>query len=191
MTIATSIVEPVYRDHIHAIRCALSVSAQAFGNKPAKWQSDYQAGYRVSSIGPNLTRQERFQQDCMTRHLLHVNLSPVEWSVIVIRFAPATHFQGRAIADSAEVAELETAFLTAAAHMPCDLGEMFAGWCLMRWARRLPAGRGEWKEWYGKNDLSERTIRQRGYDIYKEANQIEDAAKRRVEQLCKEAGLIC
>lgn len=192
MTAAQNLaVDPVYRDHISAIRCALNVSAKSMGHAVSKWQNDYQSGWRVSSSGNDMSRNERFVQDCMTRHLLHSNMTPEEWAVLVIRFAPATHFHGKPVADAAEFAEMERAFTTAAAAMPSDLGQMFTGWCLMRWARRMPAGRGQWQEWYGKTDLGERTIRQRGYDIYKVANHIEAKAKQRAEQLCKAAQLTC
>jgi len=191
MSAAPLLVDTVYKDHIHAIRCALSVSAKAMGHVAAKWQRDYQAGYRVSSAGPDMSRAERFTQDCMTRLLLHRNLSREHWAVLVIRFAPPLQAQGRAVGDQSEVGEMEEAMRICLAHLTHPVSQEFTGWCLLRWSQRMPAGRGKWVEWEGKTSLSLRTLhRYSSENIYKPMVTLENAAIARAKDLLEQAALI-
>lgn len=184
--------DPVYQDHIHAIRCALSVSASAMGHQVAKWQNEYQAGWRVSSqFGSDMTRNERFIQDCMTRHLLHDSLSREQWAVLVTRFAPPLHNKGRAVADRHEFDDMAASLDCLMAMLDHPISTEFTGWCLIRWARRMPPGRGAWLEWEGRTDQSIRTLHRRCADTYKALNHCEDGAKTHANDLLKSALLIC
>lgn len=187
---AKVMVEPVYSDHVQAIRCALNVSAKALGHATASWQHQVATGYRVSSIGPDLSNSERFVQDCMTRHLLHSNLSEREWSVLVVRFAPRLSFDGNVVCDKSELDEMKLALRIFIGAMPTDVSQEFTGWCAMRWAGRFPAGRGVWAEWEGETKESLRTLHRRCAEIYKAANEIENAAKEFAKCLLQASGLI-
>lgn len=191
MSAAVQLIDPVYKDHIHAIRCALSVSAKAMGHISAKWQREYQAGYRISSIEPDMSRAERFTQDCMTRHLLHQSLSWGQWAVLTIRFAPPLQSQGRTIADSSELEEMQSALEQLLGLMEHPLGKEFSGWCLLRWARRMPAGRGKWSEWEGRLDVSMPTLRRRCAEaVYKPMATLESSAIEDAREILLQGGLI-
>jgi len=166
MNTAPLLIEPVYKDHIHAIRCALSVSAGAMGYIAARWQQDYQAGYRVHSVGSDMTRAERFTQDCMTRQLLHHHLSCEHWAVLVVRFAPPLNTRGTL--DESEVEEMRRALKTLLELLEHPITPEFTRWCLLRWAQRMPAGRGKWAEWEGRTSVSMPTLHRRCADsVYK------------------------
>lgn len=191
MNAIAQLVEPVYLDHVHAIRCALSVSAAAMGHQVSEWQRKYKAGWRVSSaFGGDLTRNERFVQDCMTRLLLHSNLSREQWAVLVARFSPAMHHSGRSVADRHEVAEMSEALDCIMENLAHSVSTEFTGWCLLRWANRMPPGRGAWAEWDGRTAESQRTLHRRCADTYKALNETERAAKLRAIYLLKAAELI-
>lgn len=191
MSAVQTIVEPVYLDHVHAIRCALSVSAAAMGHQVSEWQRKYRAGWRVSSaFGGDLSRNERFVQDCMTRHLLHERLRGDQWSILVVRFSPPLHHNGRACADQHEFAEMATALDSLMGDLNQSISAEFTGWCLLRWSRRMPPGRGAWAEWEGRTDESQRTLHRRCADTYNTLNDIESSAKLRALDLLKAAGLI-
>ncbi len=183
-------IDPVYRDHISAIRCALNVSAKSMGHAVSKWQNDYQAGWRVSGSGQDMTRNERFTQDCMTRHLLHSSLSREQWAVLVIRFAPALSFRGKVVADRSEIEEMGAALDCVMALIDHAVSEEFSGWCLLRWARRMPPGRGAWAEWEGQTDQSIRTLHRRCAELYEHANILEGSAKAASADALRGAGLI-
>lgn len=187
---AQKITNPVYRDHMHAIRCALSVSAGAMGHAIAKWQTEYQAGWRTSCAGPDLSKTERFTQDCMTRHLLHSALSQSQWAVLVVRFAPSLTHQERLVADRSELDEMSAALDDLMAQLEHPITPDFTGWCLLRWARRMPPGRGAWAEWEGRTDQSLRTLHRRCADTYYALNAFENAAKTDASGLLRTAELI-
>jgi len=188
---AVQLVDPIYKNHIHAIRCALSVSAKAMGHVAAKWQRDYQAGYRISSIGPDMSRAERFSQDCMTRHLLHSKLSREQWAILIVRYAPPLEAQGRPIADQSEIEEMQSALAALMSSIEHSVSKEFSGWCLLRWARRMPAGRGKWAEWEGRTNVSMPTLHRRcNHSIYKPMIAMEHGALERAKSILIEAALI-
>lgn len=191
MTEVQTVIDPIYRDHIGAIRCALNVSAKSMGHAISKWQHECVSGYRVSTIGPDMSRNDRFTQDCMTRHLLHGTLSREQWAVLVVRFAPSLSFAGATVADPGELAEMAAALDVCMSVVPATVSEEFTGWCLLRWARRMPPGRGAWAEWEGRTDESIRTLHRRCADIYDGVNRVEDAAKGLARDVLQKAKLIC
>lgn len=160
------------------------------GHQVAKWQTEYQAGWRVSQIGPDMTKAERFAQDCMTRHLLHAKLSRPQWATLVARFAPPLAHRGKPVADRSEFDEMGAALDRLMADLEHAITPEFTGWCLLRWARRMPPGRGAWIEWEGRTDVSLRTLHRRAADTYYALNAIENDAKLAASELLRGAELI-
>lgn len=79
----------IYRDAEHAIARIMSIET-IDGTQKADWQRRYEAGYQEEPPAANpcpLTASERLAQDAMTRAMLHRELKPEHWSVLVAKYS--------------------------------------------------------------------------------------------------------
>ena len=159
------LIDPTYNDHIHAIRCALNVSATAMGHSTSKWQQECVSGYRVSSIGSEMSKMERFQQDCLTRHMLRRQLSLEQWSVLYVRFAPRLIDNERSKSDASEFREMSDAVNECMGLLDGIADENFTEECLMRWSSRILVEKGSRDRWAEKMGVTARTVNTRKAEI--------------------------
>lgn len=83
----------IYRDAGHAIARIMSIET-IDGTKKADWQRQYESGWPEEPQAANpcpLSSEERLTQDAMTRAMIHRNLDPVLWNVLVAKYSINQH----------------------------------------------------------------------------------------------------
>jgi hypothetical protein len=134
-----------YRDHIAAIRAALNVDARSL-YKPSGWQALATIGYReeLPPAPGELSKLDRFQQDCLTYAALNHRMPAAQWAVLIV-------WHSLRITDPkeqrTELDRLRWATWTAAGHTGCDDVE-FSRWAALKWGGKLGKGDG-WARWEG------------------------------------------
>lgn len=179
-----------YRSTMQALKAALSVGAASM-YKAASWQNQVGTGYREHNPWSNdLSKLESFQQACMTFGLLHNNMPPHLWAVLVVKHAPALSRDGRLVADKTEVDFVNGACLVAAGHLPIDRVR-FARWAVAYWARRLPPTDDQWAYWKDKDCGGVSTLRRINSRVIKPALiDMERIALIVAEDLLKSRGVV-
>lgn len=187
---------PPYRDAHSAILSALNVDARSL-YKPASWQALAMIGYReeLPTAPGDLTKLERFQQDCMTLAFLHHRMPAHLWAVIVTRYAilPANQPDPR----DAEAVEryhsefnrIKVAVLVVAGHITYD-DSMFARWAVANWAGKFEKSKARWDRW-ADHDLSIRTLKRHyGEQIKPRLTGLLKQAEATAERLLNDSGMI-
>lgn len=143
-----------YIDARSAIKAALNVDARSL-YKPASWQAMAAIGYREElpfSSSDDLTREERFQQDCMTLAFINDFLPANHWAILV------TWYQLKTVVGSSELDRLRWGVWVTAGNL--DYPDVkFARWAVANWAGRLDGIRGRWDSW-ADAELSIRTLKE-------------------------------
>lgn len=185
-----------YRDHIQAIRAALNVEARSL-YKPARWQALAKIGYREAPAGRSgdLTRQERFEQDCMTHAFLRGRLPPVQWATLVVRHAilpqrvPDLRDREGTERYLYEFRRLKVAVIVVAGHLDYP-DAAFARWAVANWGGKLDRVRARWDRWVD-HDLAIKTLKGHyGSRIKPELEALLQAAEGNAHRLLGDAGVI-
>lgn len=175
-----------YLDHLAAIRAALNVDARSL-YKPASWQKHVDTGYRELHLPPpgDLSRLERFEQDCLTYAFLRDRLPSVQWAVIIVRHSlRITDPQEQRV----ELDRLRWAVWTAAGQVPCD-DVALARWGVMRWGGKL-AKTDTWQSRWGGGEVAVSTLKRHYRErVAKPLDDMLAAAERNASRLLSDAGL--
>lgn len=175
-----------YLDHLAAIRAALNVDARSL-YRPAGWQAQAMIGYRelmAPSYG-DLSRLERFQQDCMTYAFLNDRLPAAQWAVIIVRHSlRITDPREQRV----ELDRLRWAVWTAAGHTGYPRAD-FARWATLKWGGKL-ARTDTWQSRWGAGGVAVSTLKRHYRErVAKPLDDMLTAAERNAQRLLSDAGL--